>query len=255
MPDKRNKVNLLDVEIDNIRKVDVINEIHKVIAEGQDPIAIYPVNTDTLIKAYYNSGFLSLLNSGDLVIADGKPLLWYAKYLGGKLVELISGAGLFVSLCKEAVKEKHRIFLLGAAEGVGEQAKAKLEQRYPGIIITGTYSPKPGFLNNPKEMDHIIQLLTNSDSTILAVGLGNPLQEEFISAYKDQYNIPVSISLGGSIDYAAGVKLMPPDWLGEIGLAWFYRLICEPKRLWKRYLIDDMQILGLLHKQKLRRNT
>ena len=130
-------------------------------------------------------------------------------------------------------------------DGVAEKAAEKLMQQFDGLNIVGTYSPSYGFENNQDEINHIIELINNCKPDILAVGLGAPKQEKFIYKYKEKLKVPVSLAIGASIDFEAGNIKRAPIWMQKNGLEWFYRLCMEPKRMFRRYLIDDIKIFKI----------
>ncbi len=246
-----NKINIIGIHIANITLDDTILFIQNQIeGTNYNPTTIYTPNIDFVVKAQKDKSFKACLNDASLLIPDGKPLIWISRWFGTPLKEKVSGSSLFFKLCHLAVQNQYRIFLLGAAKGVGEQAKKNLEKQYPGILISGVYSPPTGFENDQNEIDHIISLLRQSESDILVAGFGAPKQETFIHKYKYRYQIPVSLGLGGTIDFAAGIQKMPPEWIKHAGLGWLYRLVGNPKKFWKRYIIEDLVFFKYALQQK-----
>jgi len=124
----------------------------------------------------------------------------------------------------------------------------KMKDKYGDLDIVGTYSPSYGFEKNQNEIDRIIEMINKVKPDILVVGLGAPKQEKFIFQYKEQLNVPVSLAIGATIDFEAGNITRAPKWMQKNGLEWFYRLCKEPKRMYRRYLIDDIKILKLFIK-------
>uniref|UniRef100_UPI0025BE1187 WecB/TagA/CpsF family glycosyltransferase n=1 Tax=Clostridium sp. TaxID=1506 RepID=UPI0025BE1187 len=152
--------------------------------------------------------------------------------------------------CKLAANKGYKVFLLGAAEGVAAKAAENLKLKYKGLNIVGTYSPSYGFEKNEYEIQQIIKMIKEVKPDILAVGLGAPKQEKFLYKYRNQLNVPVALAIGASIDFEAGNVNRAPKWMQHIGLEWFYRLCKEPKRMFKRYLVDDIKIFRLILKYK-----
>lgn len=249
-------VTMLGINICNVTYEETLDYVLNETKKGHHPISIFTPNVDFLVKSVKDQHFKEILNHAEMLVPDGKPLIW-ASYLtnSNPLKEKIAGSTLFFKICNLAPSNNLRIFLLGAPEGVAFKAKKELEKDYPGITITGTYSPKIGFEKNELEIQHIIKILKESNSDILFVGMGAPKQEYFISTYKSEYQIPVSIGVGASIDFAAKVKKMPPEWIKNMGFGWLWRLIEEPRRLWKRYLIEDMMFFYYLLLEKLKIRT
>lgn len=250
--DKR--VKILDVPFDNLSKKEALDKVEHFIHLNTIHRSVYPANTDTLIKADKNEQFKKILQDGDLILADGSPIVWASRYLRNPLKQKVSGSTLFYRLCKLSAQKGYRIFLLGAGPGVAEQAKKNLLKKYPSLQISGTYSPSYPFMENKDELKYVIRMLQESKSHLLFVGLGNPKQEQFIADYKDAYKIPVSVSIGGTLNFVAGKKIMPPEWIKDLGLAWLFRLIQEPKRLWRRYMVDDTQIVKLIRDEKKKKS-
>lgn len=246
------KCNILGVLINNLNIQDVLIMIFKKInIYTTKHFIIFTPNVDFLVNAYYNNYFKKVLNSSDICVPDGKPLIWASKFLGNPLKEKVAGSDLFFKLCDKSRLYGYKIFLLGSMDDIAFIAKNKLEHRFPGINIVGAYSPSYNFNNNHREINKIINMIMNAKPDILFVGVGSPKQEFFIHNYKDQYKVPISIGVGASIDFAAGVKKIPPTWMKNIGLAWLWRLFSDPKRLWKRYLIKDMKFFYYVFLQKI----
>ncbi|AGA78970.1 WecB/TagA/CpsF family glycosyltransferase [Echinicola vietnamensis] len=243
-----NKVDILGVKVANVSFEDTIDYIVDAV-KNKKKTSIFTPNINLLIAAHKDQQYKDVLNTSGLLVPDGKPLVWTSKWLKQPLTEKVSGSSLFFRLCEVSAQENMRVFLLGAAPGVGDIAKQKLEKKYPGLTISGTYSPPFGFENDPAELDKIVKLLKESRSDVLVVGLGAPKQERFISKYLKAYNIPVSLGLGSSIDYAAGVQKMAPEWIKKTGLGWLYRTLDQPARLGKRYLSEGPLYFMLVMKQ------
>lgn len=170
------------------------------------------------------------------------PLVWISKLKNTPIKEKVSGSDLFPRVCELAAKRKYSLFLLGAAEGIADKAAKKLKDKYDELNIVGTYSPSYGFEKNEDEIEKIIEMINKVKPDILAVGVGAPKQEKFIYNYRDKLNVPISLAIGASLDFEAGNISRAPKWMQNIGLEWFYRLCMEPKRMFKRYIVDDLKI-------------
>ena len=141
---------------------------------------------------------------------------------------------------------------MGGRIGAAERCAENLAKKDKSIRITGTYAPFFGFEHDHRENEKIIQLIKAANPDILFVGLGSPKQERWIYHHKDELHVPVSIGIGVTFEFMAGTVKRAPEWMQSSGLEWFWRLMMEPKKLWKRYLIDDLPFLGLVLKQKFR---
>ncbi|MDE7308911.1 MAG: WecB/TagA/CpsF family glycosyltransferase, partial [Lachnospiraceae bacterium] len=153
-------------------------------------------------------------------------------------------------LCRKAAEKNHSIFILGGAEGVAERAKQNLEKKYPRIKIAGTYAPPYGFESDKAELDKINKVISAAKPDILITCFGCPKQEKFIYQNYQKYDATVSICAGATVDFLAGHIKRAPRWMSEHGLEWFYRFLQEPKRMFKRYFIDDIKILKLIWKYR-----
>ena len=153
---------------------------------------------------------------------------------------------MFPRVCELASKKKYKVFLLGAKDGVAKEAAKRLEEKYEGLNIVGTHSPIFGFEKNKWEIEGVINMINQSKPDILAVGLGAPKQEKFLYKYRELLKVPVSLAIGASIDFEAGNIKRAPIWMQKLGFEWLYRLLKEPKRMYKRYLIEDMKFIKII---------
>lgn len=185
-----------------------------------------------------------------MVLVDGKPLIWISKLYKRQIKEKVSGSDLVPQLCKRAADENYTIFIIGGKDGVAEQAKKKLEQKFPGIRIVGTYAPPLGFENDESELDKINQMITDAHPDLLIGCLGCPKQEKWIYENYMKYDATVSVCAGATVDFLAGNIKRAPRWMSDHGLEWFYRFLQEPKRMFKRYFLDDVKILRLIFKYR-----
>lgn len=246
------RVNICGIGIDNIEMSDVISKMDSYIKDGRPSYIVTP-NADHIVKLQRDPEFKKIYGEATLVLVDGMPLLWAAKFLGAPLKERISGADLFPKLCEVAAARGYRIFFLGGREGAAVKAAKILKARYPAMQVVGVYSPPFGFEKDAVENDKIVAMIKTAKPDILFVGLGAPKQEKWIYEHKDQCEVPVSIGIGVSFEFIAGIVKRAPVWMQKSGLEWFWRLMMEPKRLWKRYLVDDVQFFWLVLKQKIGR--
>lgn len=244
------KINICNVIIDNLSMEEAIRSIEALVKKKKPAIVVTP-NIDHIIKLQKDTNFREIYKNASLVLADGMPLLWAARFLGGSLKEKVSGSDLFLKLCELAAEKGHRLFFLGGRPGAALKASEILKDKYPNIQIIGTYSPPFDFENDKAENDKVVRMIKNAKPDILFVGLGAPKQEKWIYKHRNEYQVPVSIGIGASFEFVAGIVKRAPVWMQKAGLEWLWRLIQEPKRLWKRYLVDDMKFFWLVFKQKL----
>lgn len=225
-------------------------EIIDALVQKKNPSYIVTPNVDHIVRLQKDEEFRRCYEQAALVTPDGMPLLWAGKFLGQPLKEKVSGSDLFFKVCELAEIRGYRIYMLGGMPGVAEKAAERLKADYPGLQVAGTYAPPFHFEQNQKELLFILDKIRAAAPDILFVGLGSPKQEKWLNRYYKELNVPVSLGIGASIDFAAGKVKRAPVWMQRAGLEWFWRLVMEPGRLWKRYLVDDMGFLGLLLKTK-----
>ncbi len=243
------RMKFMNTEIDNLTMDEALSEIDRLIKEDKNAYVVTP-NVDHIVQLEKGGELVEVYKNADLILTDGKPLLWIAKLYKTPIKEKISGSDLFPLLCKMAAEKGYRMFFLGAAEGVAEIAAKNLIEKYNGLNIVGTYSPPFGFEKDEAELMKIENMIKQTTPHILIVGLGCPKQELFILHNRDRLEVPISLGLGASIDFEAGNIKRAPKWMSEHGLEWLYRLIQEPKRMFKRYLVDDLKIVKIAWKYK-----
>jgi len=245
MIDRRFK--LMNTNIDNLTMKEALEEINELLNDGKYHFIVTP-NLDHIVKLEVDAELQEVYQSADLILTDGTPLIWISKLYKKPIVEKISGSDLFPKVCELAAKEHYKIFLLGAMEGVAIKAAINLRKKYDGLQIVGTFSPPFGFDKDEGAINQIIEMINAAKPDILAVGLGAPKQEKFIFKYKDQLKVPLSLAIGATIDFEAGSVKRAPKWMQNIGLEWFYRLLKEPRRMYKRYLMDGVYIFPIFLK-------
>ena len=243
------RMKFMNTEIDNLTMEEALSAINNLICENKNAYVVTP-NVDHIVQLEAGGEIRDVYKNADLILTDGKPLLWIAKWYGTPIKEKISGSDLFPRLCEMASKKGYTMFFLGAAEGVAARAAENLMKRFPGLKVVGTYSPPYGFEKDLEEMKKIEVMIKEAKPHILIVGLGCPKQEKFILNNRDRLGVPISLGLGASLDFEAGHIKRCPKWMADIGLEWLYRITQDPKRLAKRYLVDDRKIIGLAIKYK-----
>lgn len=241
------RIKFLNTEVDNLTMNEAVQKIEQLILSKKPSYVVTP-NVDHIVKLEKDKEFQEVYKEADLILTDGMPLIWISKMKKTPIKEKVSGSDLFPEVCKLAANKGYKVFLLGAAEGVAAKAAENLKGKYKGLNIVGTYSPSYGFEKNEEEIQQIIKMINEVKPEVLAVGLGAPKQEKFLYNYRNQLNVPVALAIGASIDFEAGNIDRAPEWMQRSGLEWFYRLCKEPKRMFKRYLVDDMKIFKLVFK-------
>lgn len=243
------RIKFLNTSVDNITMEEAVQRIDELISQRNSSYVVTP-NLDHIVIMEKDKEFHEIYNNADLVVTDGKPLIWISKLLGTPIKEKISGSDLFPKMCSMCANRGYSIFILGAAEGVAEKAAKNLKASYSELNIVGTYSPPIGFENNEIELKKIASLIEQTRPDVLAVSLGSPKGEKFIYRHLKEYNIPLSISIGATIDFEAGNVKRAPKWMADHGFEWLYRITQDPKRLIKRYWNDAVKIIPIIIKYK-----
>lgn len=242
----RETVRILNVEIDNLSKQEFLSKLSRGV--------VFTPNVDHLMKLQHDQEFMVAYQQADYRVCDSQVLMYASKFLGKPIKAKISGSDLFPMFCEHHKdNESTKIFLLGGAEGIAKQAQRRINDRIGRNIIVAAHSPSFGFEKNQQECQFIIDLINRSPANVLVVGVGAPKQEIWISRYRALLpKINIFLAVGAAIDFEAGNKPRAPKVMSDLGIEWLYRLLTEPRRLWKRYLIDDLPFITLVLKQKLR---
>ena len=243
------RMKFMNTEIDNLTMEEALARIDELI-RAEKPSYVVTPNVDHLVQLERGGPLCDVYRQADLILTDGKPLIWISKWYKTPIKEKISGSDLFPRLCEMAAEKGYKMFFLGAAEGVAATAAEKLTARFPGLKVVGTYSPPFGFEKDEAELARIIQMVKEAAPQILIVGLGCPKQELFIYNHREALGVPVSLGLGASLDFEAGNVKRAPSWMADHGLEWLYRITQDPKRMAKRYLVDDRKIFVMAVKYK-----
>ncbi|NJM98836.1 MAG: WecB/TagA/CpsF family glycosyltransferase [Phormidesmis sp. RL_2_1] len=237
---------MMGLEFDDFSKQELLARLSKGV--------IFTPNVDHLMKLRCDPDFVAAYQKADFTVCDSQILMYASKFLGKPLKEKLSGADLFPWFCEHHKdNENITVFLLGGAEGVAREAQLRVNQRTGRKIVVGEYSPPFDFEHDPQECAKIVELIQRSSANVLVVCLGAPKQEKWIATYQEQLpGIDIFMAFGAVVDFEAGRKPRAPVYISELGLEWLYRLLCEPKRLWRRYLIEGMPFLGLVLAEKFR---
>ena len=240
---------LLNIYVNNVDMNETLSAIDEMISSGRKSY-IVAVNVDVIMKIENDSYLKQITDEADMVLVDGKPLIWISKWHKHPIKAKISGSDLVPLLCERAIEKGYSIFIVGGKDGVAEKAKLNLERDYPNIQIVGTYAPPYGFVNDENETEKINSMISDVHPDFLIACLGCPKQEKWIYENYQKYGAKVSICAGATVDFLAGNVKRAPKWMSEHGLEWFYRFIQEPKRMFKRYFVDDVKIIKLIRKYR-----
>ena len=213
------------------------------------PLRIVGSNAQIVSLAKQNLKLRSAMNLADLSLADGMSVVIASRLLGKPIKGRIPCGEMMVSLCAVAARDGFRVYLLGGLPMAAEKTANLLQRRYPDIVIAGTYCPPAGFEKDIEEMRRIREILTKTAPDFLFIAFGAPKQE--IWMYENYLDLPVRVILpvGGAFDTHAGLRKRAPEWTHHICLEWFYRLLMEPRRLWYRYSIGNLEFLWIVISQ------
>lgn len=238
-------VRVLDVDLHDLSRAELLARL--------DTGVLVTPNVDFLMRAARDAGFRDLLSRADYRICDSQIVLAASRFLGTPLREKVSGADLLAAFCHHHRDNPQvRVFLLGAGPGVAEAAARNINAREGRTIVVGAHAPSPAFDGKPDECRAIVERIAASHATVLAVGAGSPRQERWIMAHRDALpGVRLFMALGATLDFEAGRLRRAPAWMRRAGLEWAARLWHEPRRLWRRYLVDDMPFFWELLRQRL----
>ena len=195
-----------------------------------------------IMESQQDESLRRIHNAAGLVTPDGMPLVWVSRLKGQRHVNRVYGPDLMLALCERSVVKGYRHYLYGGMEGVPERLAANLQIRFPDLQIVGTYSPRFGPINDEDDAE-ITHMINDAAPDIVWVGLSTPKQERWMAAHTDRLTAPVLIGVGAACDFHAGLKKQAPRWMQRSGLEWLFRLVSEPSRLWKRYLINNPKFI------------
>jgi N-acetylglucosaminyldiphosphoundecaprenol N-acetyl-beta-D-mannosaminyltransferase len=227
---------MLGVPFDNVTVLETVALIERMIASRR-PHYLVTANVDFLVQAAGDVELRRILFESNLVLCDGTPLLWASRWLGNPLPERVAGSDLVPLLVGMAAERGYRLFLLGGSPESTSEAVVRLQRQHPNLVIAGHYSPP---FQSLLQMDHeeITRRIRAAEPDILLVAFGCPKQEKWISMHYRSLRVPVSIGVGGTIDFLAGRLARAPHWMQRTGTEWAFRLAQEPRRLFKRYAKD-----------------
>ena len=233
--------------------VDILQITQKDLLAGLDRGVLITPNVDHLVKLQRDAGFYDVYREAEWVVCDSKILYLLSKLLRRPLPEAIPGSSFFTAYYMHHKDDADcRIFLLGAKEGIAAKAMERINGKVGRRIVVGAHSPSFGFEKHEQECDDIIGIVNKSGANVLLVGVGAPKQEKWIMKYRDRMpGVKLFMALGATIDFEAGTLKRAPVLWQKIGMEWLYRVLKEPRRLFRRYFVDDMQFFFYFAKQLL----
>ncbi len=233
------RINLRGVEIDALTQRGVIDRVMAQLTQCRGGW-IVTVNLDHMRRCAKQPDYAAMVAQADIVVADGMPLVWAAKVQGTPLPERVAGSDLVSSIAEAAAAYGKSLYLLGGNPGTAAAAADVLRSRYPALTIVGTHCPPFGFEHDDAEMNLIRDLLSEAQPDIVYVALGSPKQEQLIEKLRAHLPAAWWIGIGISFSFLAGEVKRAPKWMQKLGIEWVHRLLQEPGRLARRYLIEGI---------------
>lgn len=226
-------IRILNIDVKDITRHQLLEQLH----EG---VLVTP-NLDHLVKLQKDKEFHDCYCEAEWIVCDSRILQMCSKLLPKSFPEAIPGSSFFPAFCNYHQNDPDcRIFLLGAREGVASKAMENINRKMGREMVVGAYSPSFGFESNTRENEEIRDMINRSGATVVLVGVGAPKQEKWIRAHRGEMpGVKIWMALGATIDFEAGNVSRAPQWTQKLGMEWLYRFMCEPKRLFKRYFVDD----------------
>lgn len=234
------------VPVDRVTLAQALDRIAALVAAGAGG-AVFTPNVDHVVVAERDGPFRDAYAAADLCLADGMPLVWASRLLGGGIPEKVSGSDLVLPLVERAAARGWRIYLLGGAPGVAERAADRLRERFPSIRVAGADSPRVAADGtHGADMEAALGRIRAARPELVLVAFGAPKQELWIHRNRDRLRPAVALGIGASIDFVAGRVRRAPRWMSRGGLEWLWRLSHEPRRLWRRYLVEDPRFAAIV---------
>lgn len=239
------KTNILGVNVDKISYNDAVSRIMKMLNEPENHIVFTP-NSEIILMAYKDENFCGILNSADLLTADGIGVVYASRILGNPVPERVAGFDMACGVIDEIAQSGHRLYLFGGKPGVAETAAQNLKEEYPLINIVGT---RDGYFA-PEDTDSIIDDINASGADLVLVCLGAPKQENWIFENRHRLNCRVMMGVGGTIDVLAGTAERAPEIWCDLGLEWLYRLIKQPSRFFRMMALPKFALTVIFKGRK-----
>lgn len=243
------KVNLFGTDIDCLTMEETIQVVDKII-QDRTPRQHVVVNALKFAMMSSNPELKNIVNSCDIISADGLPVVWASRILAQPLPTRVAGVDLFQNLVRFCSQKGYRPFFFGAREEIAIKTVENFKEKYPSLKVAGY---RNGYFSQEEE-SQVSEMIRKSRADILFVGISSPIKEIFLSKWMNYMQIPFCMGVGGSFDIIAGKTKRAPEWMQEAGLEWFYRVLQEPQRMWKRYATTNSIFVWMVLKEYLRSN-
>jgi N-acetylglucosaminyldiphosphoundecaprenol N-acetyl-beta-D-mannosaminyltransferase len=198
-----------------------------------------------VMECWRDDAMRRIHNAAGLVVPDGAPLAWLSRFMGFAQTDHVRGSDLMLKICESSSSKGYRQFFYGGAPGVAERLASRLQLQFPGLQVAGAYAP-PFRPLTPEEDAAVVEHINLVNADIVWVGISTPKQERWMSEHRQRLHAPVLIGVGAAFDFNAGLKRQAPHWMQDSGLEWLFRLASEPRRLWRRYLVNNSWFIWLI---------
>jgi N-acetylglucosaminyldiphosphoundecaprenol N-acetyl-beta-D-mannosaminyltransferase len=249
-PHARQFINILGISLHPMRFMTAADLLEQWIAERLPRIVCFP-GSDMLAASQRNTKLGSALNGADLTATDGMMLVRLCRWFGAAQAERVYGPDLMLELCRRSPAGGYRHFFYGGKPGVVATLTDRLQEQFPGLSVVGAISP-PFRPLTESELAEDIRLINESHADVVWIGLGSPKQELWVTENRSRLHPPLLLAVGAAFDFHAGSVRQAPRWVREAGGEWLFRLCTQPRRLWRRYVVQVAQFLGLLTLQVTR---
>jgi N-acetylglucosaminyldiphosphoundecaprenol N-acetyl-beta-D-mannosaminyltransferase len=243
------RTNVLGVGVSAIDMADALRAIEAWIA-NRTPRYVCVTGVHGVMESQRDPDLRRIHNQAGLVTPDGMPLVWLSRLAGHRRVRRVYGPDLMLECCARSVEHGWRHFFYGGDEGVPELLAERLRERFPGLSVVGTYSPPFRPLTEAEDAE-IVQRIRDTRPDFVWVGLSTPKQERWMRAHVESLGAPVLLGVGAAFDFHAGLKRQAPRWMQRSGLEWLFRMMTEPRRLWRRYCVNNPLFVGAVLLQAL----
>ncbi|MEA4906569.1 MAG: WecB/TagA/CpsF family glycosyltransferase [Anaerolineaceae bacterium] len=241
--------NILGVGVSAIHMEQAVERIEAWIRAGRpEYVCVTPAHA--VMACQDDEELRAIYNHSGLTTPDGMAIVWLLRWAGFSTVERVYGPDLLQAMCARSVGRGYRHYFYGGAPGVAAQLAQRLQRDYPGLIVAGVESPPYRRLTE-EEDQAVVQRIREAQADVVWVGIGSPRQERWMHAHYRQLGKPVLVGVGAAFDFLSGRKPQAPRWVQRAGLEWLYRLVSEPRRLWKRYLLGYPRFVGLVFMQRM----
>jgi UDP-N-acetylglucosamine 2-epimerase (non-hydrolysing) len=244
------RLEVLGCAVDDLTMPETLDVVEGFIARGR-PHQHVVVNVDKLVKARRDPVLRRIVNECALVNADGMPVVWASRLLGTPLRERVAGVDLVDALMRRAAERGWRVYLLGARRDVVGEVVRRYQERFASLVVAGW---RDGYWK-PDEEEGVAEEIRRARADVLFVAISSPRKEQFLAKWQPRMRVPFAMGVGGTFDVAAGRVKRAPAWMQSTGLEWFYRFLQEPRRMFRRYFVDDMAFFSMLAVELLRRRA